>query len=96
MFPRPTTLFEYPLILNFDHKKKNIRIGAEELKFLADMLQERRKEVDILRENARLGVSNRERSFYGVWLLLNKKNGPHVLNVWYIYLHLVDFYGTCR
>jgi len=52
--------------------EKNHRIGAEELKFLADMLQERRKEVDILRENARLGVSNGE-IVLGLWLLIKKK-----------------------
>ena len=52
-----------PWRVSFDSKlgslSWNHRIGAEELKFLADMLQERRKEVDILRENARLGKTGR-------------------------------------
>lgn len=52
-FSKAIHFVEYPLILNFDHFPKTIG-SAEELQFLADMLQERRKEVDILREDARL------------------------------------------
>ena len=33
---------------------------------------------------------------FAFWCGLTESTITHTLHVWYIYLHLVDFYGKCR